>query len=318
MTSMSGVTAHKGEAAGGGNPPQPSWKERFVAWWEGYELPRSANVQPDEDDADASVPEVAGEPTTHSWPEERLEVVQQLFGPGFTWPASEDFLDAIIKPLGLDGKASVITFCAGLGGLARHTAKSTGAWVKGIETDKTLAEAGAELSEIAGLTKRAPIVYGDLTAIDARDEATDAVIANTVLYTVADAAPVLAEIRRVLKANGRVTVVDYFRSDQAEDSDAYRAWAAGEARTPRLCTMDEMRDGLTAVGFKVSIAEDVTGQYRDQILIAFSTFYEYLRGQEFDANLNKWALSEGELWKRRIAAIDAGVFKVYRLYGQLT
>lgn len=316
---MIGALARKDEAAGDSNAPQPSWKERFVAWWEGYELPRSANIQTEsESETDASAPEIAGEPTTRSWPQERVEMVQKLFGPGFTWPASEEFLDAIIKPLGLDEKASVITFCAGLGGLARHTAKSTGAWVKGIETDKALAEAGAELSEIAGLTKRAPIDYGDLTAIDTRDGATDAIIANTVLYTVADVTPILTEIRRVLKDDGRVTVVDYFHGDQGEDSDAYRAWAAGEARKPQLCTMDEMRDGLTALDFKVSVTEDVSRQYREQVLIAFSTFYEYLRGQAFDANLNRWALSEGELWKRRIAAIDAGAFKVYRLYGQLT
>ena len=314
---MLGALAHKNDGAGGDDPPQPSWKERFVAWWEGYDLPRSANHQT-EDEAAAPGEDADGDPATRSWPKERLETVQKLFGPGFTWPASEEFLDAIIKPLALDEKTSVITFCAGLGGLARHTAKSSGAWVKGVETDEVLAVAGAELSEIAGLAKRASIVCGDLTAIDARDHATDAVITNTVLYSVADKAPVLAEVRRVLKDTGRVTMVDYFRGDQAEDGAAYRTWAKGEPRKPHLCSVDEIRQGLADVGLKVSIAEDVSQSYREQVLVAFSTFYEFLRGQPADASLHQWALVEGELWSRRIAAINAGVFKVYRLYGQLT
>lgn len=314
---MIGALARKNDVAGGDNPPQPSWKERFLAWWEGYDLPRTAD-RPTDDGTSASSETADAEPAPRDWPKDRLETVQKLFGPGFTWPASEEFLDAIIKPLALDEKTSVITFCAGMGGLARHTAKSAGAWVKGIETDEALAVAGAELSEVAGLGKRAPIVHGDLTAIDARDHATDAVITNTVLYTVVDKAAVLAEVRRVLKDTGRVTMVDYFRGDQAEDSAAYRTWAKGEPCQPHLWSIDEMRQGLADIGLKVSVAEDVSQSYREQVLVAFSTFYEFLRGQPDDTSLHQWALVEGELWSRRIAAINAGVFKVCRLYGQLS
>jgi ubiquinone/menaquinone biosynthesis C-methylase UbiE len=280
---MLGALARKDEAAGHEDLPQHSWKERFVAWWEGYELPRTANTLTDDEDGEVEVSEVEGEPTIRSWPKERIEIVQMLFGAGFNWPASEEFLDAIIKPLALDEKTSVLNLGAGLGGLARHTTKNVGAWVKGIEVDSGLAATGAELSEIAGLAKRAAIVHGDLTALDARDGATDAVISNSALFFVADKSPVLAEIRRVLKATGRVTVVDYFRGDLAEDSAAFRDWAKAEPRKPHMWSVDEMRQALSEQGFKVSIAEDVSQGYREQVLIAFSTYYELLRGQEVDA-----------------------------------
>ncbi len=313
---MLGALARNKEAAANDDTPQHSFKERLVAWWEGYDLPSTTDGHADLVDGD-EVEEVEGQPTVRSWPTERIESVQQLFGAGFTWPASEEFLDSIIKPLGLDEKASVINIGAGLGGLARHIAKNAGAWVKGYELDAKLAATGAELSEIAGLAKRATIEPSGLTTLDARDGATDAVVSNMILFTAEDKAPLLTEMRRVLKPDGRITVVDYVAGDQGSDTVPYTEWVKAEPREPHLWTVDETRQALTEQGFKVSVAEDVSQEYRDQVLISFSAYYEFLRDQDHDGNLHQWALCEGELWSRRISAINAGVFSVYRFYGQL-
>jgi len=136
--------SHKAPAA-----EAPSFSERFMAWWEGYDLKRPARrATGDEGAAGGEATPAAGPGLDRQgrplWSATRLDVAEKLWGEGFVSPGSEDYLPTLVKPLGLNPAMSVLDLGAGLGGTTRLMAKQFGAWVSAIlrgRSDATLRDA---------------------------------------------------------------------------------------------------------------------------------------------------------------------------------
>ena len=95
--------------------------------------------------------------------------------------------------------------------------------------------------------------------------------------------------------------------------------ANGNPRTPALRVS---LNGLwyyaaeVAAGFEVSIAENITTEYKANVLRAFSDYAKRTSNGEKSGHLHEWILKEGELWMRRIKVMEAGHLKVFRIYAR--
>ena len=309
---MSSTVAEKGGSASAA-PHKPTFRERFHAWWEGYDLPASAEAAVDDaPPAEDNRPR----PTIHERPQPRLDLVQALFGEGMVSPGRPDDLLRMVKPLGLDEKMTVVEIGAGLGGFARLVAEHTGAYVTAFEPIRELLAAGNELSAKHGQARKVRILPAPPTHFEARPKSVDALIGKEALLTIADKAELFSAVRKALKPGGQVTMTDYMLVGDANSED-YQSWLAYEPVTPHLLTPALTRARLEELGLEVRVLEDLTDEYRAAALGAFGEYAEKIRGEAPDEYKSAWALSEGELWSRRLSILQSGVVKLYRLYARL-
>lgn len=313
------TTGRSGSGNSGGGTAKTPFRDRFHAWWEGYELARGGGKA-----AKPAAKPAAREhipPTIAAWPEPRRLLIQELFGEGMTTPGGITAITHMIKPLGLNEKHTVVEIGTGLGGIARLVAKETGAYVFAFEADGDLVTAGTELSHKAGLAKKAQIRKMPAGDFEARPRSVDAIIAKEALIYVPDKKEVFAAMRKALKPGGQITLTDYLLVGDLGEP-AVRQWQEGEPVPPNLLTPAGIRAMLEEIDLEVRVLEDFTEEYCTAALASFADYAHRLRQAAqspdgVDEERSAWLLSEGALWSRRTAALQSGAVKLYRLYARL-
>ena len=315
---MTGENSAKA-AAGEAGMAKPSFRERFLAWWEGYELSRAERKA----EKNGRKPADRGpvETTVKSWPEPRREIVQLLFGPGMISPDDPASIMRMIQPLGLNEKHTVVEIGAGLGGLARLVAKETKAYVFGFEADQDLVREGNDLSAKAGLTKKAQLKCMPPGEFEARPKSVDAIVAKESLLSVPNKSEVFAAMRKALKAGGQLTITDFMLATDSV-SPAVEQWLDSEPVRPDLKTAADTRAELESLGLEVRVLEDISDEFSASTRAAFATMAHQLRLDaaehgEVNEDRQNWVLSEGGLWLRRLAALASGEVRLYRIYARL-
>ncbi len=89
---------------------KPPLKARVKAWWDGDIVSESTvdGVSVVTPPPMVTVPPVDGD----GWSEERLAAAGLIFGDGRIDPVGEDFIDAMIRPLGMNDTMSALEFPA--------------------------------------------------------------------------------------------------------------------------------------------------------------------------------------------------------------
>lgn len=300
-------------------------KERLHAWWDGYELTASTGDDSSEkaDSAREELPELpeSGPVEQHSldegWLKGRIQLNEKLWGPGMTAPGNKAVIYDLLAPLGLTKEHTVVELGAGLGGVARCITQATGAWVTGYEQDTTLAETGMEMSNMAGLAKRAPVKQSELTAVKIRKRTIDCVFSKEVFYRVADKKKLLDRVHSMLKIEGHLLFTDIVAAGPESRGPATEVWAAQEPEPPTLWTVEETRAALEGLQLDVRITEDITDAYRARVLEGFKNLLAEMRVSPLPPDLAGWATAETEYWARRVAVIDSGEIKVFRFYARV-
>ena len=251
------------------------------------------------------------------WLKGRIQLNEKLWGPGMISPGNEAVIYDLLAPLGLTKEHSVVEIGAGLGGVARCITQATGAWVTGYEQDEALAEGGMEMSNMAGLAKRAPLKQSELTAVKIRKRTIDCVFSKEVFYRVADKKKLLDRVHSMLKIEGHLLFTDVVAAGPESRGPATEVWAAQEPEPPTLWTVDETRAALEALQLDVRITEDITVAYRARVLEGFKKLLAEMRKKPLPPDLAGWAMAEAEYWARRVAVIDSGEVKVFRFYSRV-
>lgn len=262
---------------------------RLNAWWEGDEY---AGELPT-----AEEPEPAAEPTAEAepdinWSPARCEVVQRLWGDGFSSPGEAEHVMMLVKPLGLNETMSVLDLNPGLGGSTRVTAESTGAWVTGLEVDADLVAAGMEISVKARMAKKAPVKLYTPPKIELDGSAMDAVISKEALYAMPEKELLFEEIFKALKPTGQVLFTDYMLP--AEDTAS--AWLAAERPTPQPWTKDQTVSRLTDIGFQVRVNEDITDQVKSLVIKSWGGLISGLKPGQVPRQTALEIVLEAEIW----------------------
>ncbi|HSR73113.1 MAG TPA: methyltransferase domain-containing protein [Kiloniellales bacterium] len=292
---------------------KPSFRSRFKAWWEGYELAATAQGPP-KPLADKTH-EVRYTRVQQRWETERILLAQEVWGEGYTKPGGDELTLTMVKVFGLNPAMSVLDLGAGLGGATRAMAEHFGVWVTGLESDPQLAEAGMALSVKHGLAKKAPIETFDPAAIDLEGKTFDCVFSKEYFYAVADKEALLRSLAGLMKAKGQLLFTDYMLARPGLHSPEIERWTAHEPVEPHLWALDEYRDALGRMNFDVRVIEDITEAFHAAVTRGWAEFIARQEKTRPSESTTRALVDEVEIWTRRLQAIDAGDLKVCRLYG---
>ena len=299
-----------------------SWKTRLKAWWEGYDTSglgrRAKPARRRANSADGPEPEPVAEtagpmPFSRIWSVDRVNLAEAIWGQGFHTPCGTDHLATLIKPLALDETMSVLNLGAGPGGIAHMIARTTGAWVTGLDADPVLAWAGMNRSLKAGLAKRAPIQAFNAERPEF-DKRYDAMVAKECFFTVHRKEELFAAIVQALKPRAQLQFTDYVLKHSAGGGTVLNAWRSGEPERPYPWTIAQIADRLRQLGCDIRITEDISDSHRSMILTAWDRLTTILPHRKADDDFQELIMQEGELWMRRIAALETGDLRIYRFY----
>lgn len=301
-----------------GRFPELTLRDRFVAWWEGYDLSalkRRRGEKVEDKEETPSVPadhpggrDRWGKPL---WSASRIGVVEQLWGQGFTTPGGTDHVPYLVLPLGLNPAMSVLDLGVGLGGSTRTMASKYGCWVTGMEAIPILAKEGMDRSVKAGLNKHAPIETFDPENFT-YNRRVDAIVYKEGLFTVHDKDQLFDGLEVYLKPKGQILMTDYVAENEATIR-GLSDWCAREPVEPSLWTLNRMTDAFAQRNLDLRIREDITETHKNLILTALRDLTQYLERRSMDVETKTNVLDEVELWARRVGAINRGL-KVYRFY----
>ena len=191
----------------------------------------------------------AGKDLEHLTPDD-LAPVDELHGRGREATAD---LAKLLDPHPGD---RILDVGCGLGGPARFLASAYGCRVTGIDLTDEFAQVAGMLTRRTGLSERVSIAQGDALALPFDDASFDGAWIQNVAMNVADRERLLAEIRRVLRAGGRLALTEITAGPGGAPHFPV-PWAA-RSELSFLIGADALREKLETAGFKVIAWEDVT------------------------------------------------------------
>jgi len=296
----------------GGTPKAP-FKQRFLAWWDGVELPPMEALPPRpqaEPEREPPPPPIRLEP----WENPAIRVRHAIWGEGFRGPGGAAFALELVKPFAINNSMSILDFGCGAGGPARAITKEFDVWITGIERDREQVELGKLLSTKAGLERKAEIIAYDPENFVSRSGGFDCILSIDTLFRFEAREVILARLENVLKTRGQLTVCDYVRADKAAGDDPLIAAAFG-ADTPAPWTKGEYEKRFNELKFDLRVSEDITEKYRLMALFALDQVTKVPEGKSVIRTFPDAFMAEVGEWERRLNAIEAGVLKVFRFYG---
>lgn len=285
---------------------------RLKAWWEGYEL---AVVPKNGAGGTLEVPGHDVRADEHAWDSPRVQLVQDVWGEGFSSPGDSEYLIEMLKPFALTPAMSVLELGAGLGGASRVMAEHFGVWVTAFEADRTFADAGMELSTMAGLAKKAPVASFDPENFEYKEMSCDCIYSKEIFFTVKKKKELLGVVGDALKDRGQLLFTDFVKAEEVKDSEALAAWEDSEPTAPSLWTMKDYDMAMTRQKIEIRITEDITDDYREMVTKAWARYLSSAVKQGVTDEMADVVVSEAELWARRVKALESGDLRVCRIYG---
>lgn len=288
---------------------------RLKAWWNGDDEALGQDharqdVTSQRGEVEEDFPSPSG---VAEWTPQRIASIQSIYGEGVDSPSGRERTRSLINPIGLNQQMTVLDIGAGLGTTARVIAKETGAWVDGIENNVALVEEAERLSAIEGLAKKAVIRNLDLSDPEITAHKRDAIIMRESLHTITDRDRLFKSLNDLLKPSSHLLITDFLvvpgkgREETAE-------WYALHHTTPRLFTLDEIRDGLNGVAFEIRVAQNETKSYKAMLMNDIRRFADTIQANTLPRELQEWVMWEVEYWARTYKALDAGGITLHRIH----
>jgi cyclopropane fatty-acyl-phospholipid synthase-like methyltransferase len=246
-------------------------------------------------------------------PLDRMTVAQWLWGEGFVMPGNAEFVLDMVKPVGLNPAMSMLDISAGLGGAARIIAQTYGAYVTGLERSPELAKRGMEMSVVANLAKRATISQYNPETIELRPNAFDCILARAATYNVVEKERLLRVVFQGLKQRGQLLFNEFVLDPGHADRPELASWTTRESHPTQLWTIEQYSDCMTSLGFDIRVVEDISKAYQSLIVSGWARMIEEVNLKNMARNHKMTIIDEAELWTFRIAALQSGALRVYRV-----
>jgi cyclopropane fatty-acyl-phospholipid synthase-like methyltransferase len=313
----------------GPTPGRHPFKVRLHAWWEGLVLPPPAPAPEVTEKGNPKEPALSlvkskpKEPEDGSsaaaidpWTQERVELLESVFGGGALTPGGIAAVLQLVRPLGLDQTMSILEFGAGIGGATRAIAEEFGAWVTGIESSAVLVEIAGVRAQTGGMAKKAPVLQESLDAPEIRARYYNAIYSRDALYPVGKKDALMGVLVQGLRPKGQITFIDYVAADDlALVSSEIAAWKKTEPLPVHLWTAERYRQALTMQKLDVRTVEDITEEVRRDIISAWGNYLKTLDMKALGSSSSATLLvREAELWAARFKALASGRLKVVRIY----
>src|SRR5262249_43606312 len=124
----------------------------------------------------------------------------------------------------------------------------------------------------------------------------------------------IREIMRSLKARGQFSFVDFILADGDLEDKRLDALRKIERFTPIPWRVKQYTDCLANAGFDVRSAEDHTDTFMRHVATGWAQFLQNYDVKRMSRGNQLAVVEEAELWTTRLAAVQAGVLRVYRFY----
>lgn len=245
------------------------------------------------------------------WTADRSQILQKMWGNGFSLPGGNVLTDLLMTPVGLTNEKSVLDLTAGLGGLGRKVATDYGTYVTGLEEDRSLVPIGMMMSLAAGRSKQASIEAYVPSSFQTT-KSFDCIVARELFYRLADKDAFFDAMVKALKPKGHVVFTDYLLEPDKASAPEVRDWLATEGGVSPL-SLEAMRAVWAKRKFDVRINEDLTSQYKKEILTGLMRFSTFLATKKPDLPTKQMIMKELEAWAHRVAAMEQGA-KLYRFH----
>jgi cyclopropane fatty-acyl-phospholipid synthase-like methyltransferase len=289
-------------------------RDRFFAWWGGYEFKAKPKAPPpavhvDEDEGE----DIPAPSELTEWTPQRIRALQMIFGPGEDSPAASERCKQMIVPLGLNAQMSVVEIGCKLGAGLRVVAGSGGAWIDGVEAEECFIDISKQLIARDGLQKKAVPMHTDLADERIQKHRRDVIISRESLHRFDDRKKVLEEAHDLLKPQGQMVFTDFVMDPMMDETDL-DAWLKLHLTRPNLVQLEELRSELIDVGFDVHVARDESAEYCTTIVNELLRFAKNLKRTPTPKKMNNWVMMEVEYWARTLTALESGALQLARFH----
>ena len=255
--------------------------------------------------------------TAQYWTPSRIELVQHIWGPGYTTAGGEEYLRELIEPLDIAEGISVLDALAGLGGAARYLAEEISVRVEGYETSVELAAAGMRLSTEEDLASTASVRHYNPQTIEFRQGVYDLVIARDLIRLVDDKAMFLGKLRQSLKPGGTLLLTDLAYGHSGTPGGEVKAWMKQEPVRTRPWNKGELGKVMQNLGLEIGSLDDDTDAFKAMIIESWGAFRGSLATIEFEQEINAELIEEGDRWMRYVDVLEGGDLRYYRIVAKL-
>ncbi len=287
-----------------------SLRDRLHAWWEGYELSQGPSVSAA--GAKSAAGAAPAPPPVPEWNSARQELVQMLWGKGFSIPGEADYILNLVKPFGLTKENTMLEIGAGLGGGARTVAGKIGTYVEGFDLNADLVKRANELSMMSGLEKKAAIKPFDPETLDLRANYYDAALLRETLTAIDDKATVIEKILAALKPRTSIVIADFFLPENKPGQAALAALRS-ENREVFPGTVDPVIATMESLDFELRVDVDETLSYAEEVRRAWASVAKRIADKPVSDDISDALMRETELWRLRNDAFEAGELQMRRI-----
>lgn len=295
--------------------PKVAFRDRFKAWWEGYDL---AEPELEEKLEEPPEPEPFPMPSAPVPPLEEpiVKLLQAIWGEGNSKPGDGEYFLYLVKPFALNNTMSILDFGCGLGGGTRSVAKTFDVYVSGLDSDKLLADAGKTISVKQGIDKKATIARYDPKTTPLKQGQFDCIICVDRMHTILSKMDTLTSMAAAMKARGQITITDIILGEGVGTEDKRLVEVLGEAGASRsqFWSLANYQKAFKELRLDLRINEDIGERYRGLVTVAWDNFVKTPEGKEVSRAYPKLTVTEAEYWQRMLLAMDAGLLRIYRFY----
>lgn len=301
-----------------------SLKQKFHAWWEGYDLPpyEEAASSDTQDGSTRGESGTGGGGTLSPGSDpnsinlDKLQFLQTLWGEGFVRPGTKDAALTNSKPLLLTDSTTLIEFGAGLGTYARAVAAANICYVDGFESDALLVEAAQGMKQSAEETKFASISLTELGSLP-NGKSYHRAVFNRYLHRLEDPIAMLGEMKMQLKEDGGAILLnEYTAGPGGLLPDSTQSMMDGFSAPRALISRDVYVTALEELGFEIRVNEDQSSEHLSDIAAAWSRMDQRLLDTENPVDLNAISAlisQETARWSAMSTALRDGTMQYARI-----
>lgn len=301
-------------------------KTRFLDWWYGEKLPATDGSQ----GMDVSfLVRTTDAPHANDAPHAkkqdvsaRLVVLQALWGEGNITPGPADFITDQLLLLRLTPEMSMIDLGAGLGGPSRAINAAFGIWVTAYEWVAEIAKVGMEQSIMHGMGRKVPIMHFDPVTVERPERKIDCFFSKDALHLMPKKKQLLLAVKTALKPYGQFCIIDYAITKQGKNSPRIAAWNAADEQVSHFWSKEEYTATITGMNLELRVAEDMTEQYCKMITDGFRQLTHKMSqllasetSPDRQSELRRALAFESNRWAVRLEAMQAGDIAVIRFSG---